>query len=279
MVDRIQFEGEETGATPPTPPVDPNRPEWLDPKFKTPEDQAKAYKALEAEFTRIKQGKPETAAAPDNAPKAPDADGGENKPDATEQKTDDKSAEDQAIEAAQAAGVDFDPYVQEFATTGDVKDESRMAIAEALAKVPAFKGLDTRDLVDKYVEGSKHTAVNDLNLITQAAGGDEQFAAMKAWASQPGNVPREQLEAYNRAVTSNDRHAAIFAVESLKAKFEAANTVDPRRKLEGNGAPTNVTQGYSSTAEMTRDMADPRYATDEAYRNMVREKIRLSKKK
>lgn len=288
MVDRIQFETEDTGAMPPAgaqSEPDPNRPEWLDPKFTKPEDLAKAYAELQARATQQQQelaalkktpaANPEDTSATSETGGAEGADGGENKPD---DKPDDKeAAEKAAIEAAQKAGVDFTPWVDEFNETGDVKPESRTAIAEALKKVPAFANLPVDEIVNDYIEGRKVSVSNDVGLMVEEAGGQEQLDAMRQWAADPKNFPRAEAEAFNKAINSNDRHAALFAIRGLRAKYEASNSVDPARRLNGEGNPSPTSSGFRSTAEMVRAMQDPRYQTDEAYRNEVRDRIKLSR--
>lgn len=259
--------------------VDPNRPEWLDPKFATPEDQAKAYRESVAQNTRLAQ---ELAALKKTPPAddatsepegSPSGEGDEKPAEKPDEKPAEKSAEEAAIEAA---GLDFTPYTAEFDSTGDVTEENRAKIAEDLAKIPLFKGQNTRDMVDKFIKGAQVDASNDISLLETEAGGVDQLTAMREWAKDPINFSRDEAIAFNNALNSKDKHAAMFAVRSLRAAYEAKNSVDPARRLDGGGNPNPSSSGFRSTAEMVRAMQDPKYATDQAYRDEIKARIKLS---
>lgn len=269
MTDRVTFEQPETGAVAPEPvaPVDPNRPTWLPEQFKSPEDMAKSWTDQRAEITRLQQGvkKPEEQTQqtpPENAEKKPDEQ--PNTEPSKEQKQDDA-----AKEVADSAGVDLAPYQQEYNTTGDVSEDNRAKIAEGLKKV---LGENARSIVDDFIEARKVVHQNDQKLFMDSAGGAENYAQMVQWASK--ELPKEQVEAYNRTVNSGDRHATLLAIEGLKSKFIAANGSAPRL-LQGGGIPTG-TAAFRSTAEMVAAMNDPRYKTDQAYRDHVAQRLAAS---
>lgn len=275
--------GPDAPETIPTP--DPNRPEWLDPKFETPEAQAQAYKELQAQFTRQQQElaklKGTAPAASEDTPATSEtsgadssAEGSENKQDDQQQQKDDdgKSEQDKAAEeAAKAAGIDLDPYRQEFETTGDVSAENRTKIIDGFKK--ALPGIDWDAAVNEFIEAKKVVVANDRAMLMEVAGGEDQYAAMLQWAAQ--SLSPAEVEAYNRQITSGDRHATQFAVEGLRAKYEKANGRVPQRVNGAGGTPDAVT-GFRSTAEMTRAMRDPRYKTDAAYREEVLAKLAKS---
>ena len=278
MVDRVTFSQDESGATPPTtptPPQDENRPAWKPEGFEGDEAAiAKSWADQRAEITRLQQElakhtKQSTPPPPaPNAATTPPADGttaGEKKPDG------EASSQDEAArEVADAAGVDLAPYQTEFDTNGDVSEESRAKIAEGLKKV---LGANARQIVDDFIDSRKVVVENDTRMFYDAAGGEENYGRMATWAAQ--NLPKQQLEAYNAQVTSGDRHAALFTLDGLKAKYEAANGKIPARVL-GGGGPAPTQGGFASSAEMRRAMADPRYKTDEAYRAQVASRLAVS---
>jgi len=268
----VQFSPEETGSVPPqdqSTQTDPNRPAWLPPQFKTVEDFAKSYNELQAAHTRTSQ----ELSALKKQPQAPDpADAG--KPEDQKPADEGKPPQDDQANAAQQvaaqAGVDLDPYQEEYNTTGDVSEESRTKLAEGLSKV---LGPNARQVVDDFIEARKVVIQNDQKMYMEAAGGQDQYSTMVEWAKS--NWSAEQVAAYNRQVQSGDRHATLFAIEGLRSKYEAANGRIPQRISATGGADTS--QGaFRSVAEMTRAMSDPRYQTDEAYREEVRQKLALS---
>lgn len=275
MVDRFTVAPEPTGAIAPEPEVDPNRPAWLDPKFETPEAQAQAYAELQAKATRDAQelarlkGTPPGTPAPSDPQLAVQDDG--QPPAGSETPKPDEPSQDEAAKAlADKAGVDITPYRTEFETTGDVKPESRAAIVEAFKKV--LPDMDWDAAVNDYIEGKKALVNNDRAMVMEAAGGEDTYAKMVQWAAVA--LPAEQVAVYNKQVESGDRHATLFAVEGLRAKYEAAVGRDPRL-LKGTGMPTTV-GGYRNVAEWQRDVRNPQYKTDPNFRDEVQRRLAAS---
>jgi hypothetical protein len=62
-------------------------------------------------------------------------------------------------------------------------------------------------------------------------------------------------------------------IELLKVK--ASKGADPKLLL-GNGGGQSAVVGYRSQAEMQRDMRDPRYKTDPAFRADVGQKLKYA---
>lgn len=263
MTTRVEFQSDPTGNAPPVTDIPADeRPEWLPENFETGEDLAKSYKEAQAEITRLKQGKPATETP------------AEKKPNDLGIKTDDDNAdtdaEDEAAKkAAESAGVDLDPYQQEFASTGDVTEEGRASIAKSLEKV---LGPNARQVVDQYIDGRKTSASHDAAAIKDAAGGDEAYSTMVNWAATA--LSPQEISVFNSQVNSGDRTSAIFAVEALRSRFERANGADPRR-FKGTFSPPSSrnVEKFKSSAEMTAAMKDPRYKSDPAYRTWVANRI------
>jgi len=250
-----------------------------------PPNVAKSYQDMRAEVTRLQQenaklrggtGTPTTSETPPDptveetpaeAPEKP-AQPDPAKPEAKPPKTADEAAQ----EAATAAGVDLNPYSEEYATTGDVTEENRAKIAESLKGV---LGENARQIVDEFIESKKVVHQNDRTMYMEAAGGEEAYQTMVNWAAQ-GGLPKEQIEAYNKQIGTGDRHATLFAIEGLRAKYEAANGRAP--KLLGNTLPPSngSVSPFRSSAEMTQAMADPRYKKDIAYREEVKKRLAVS---
>jgi hypothetical protein len=284
----VTFTSAPTGPNAPPTPAASDRPSWLPENFAAPEDFAKSYGELHAEFTRTRQElsalkgeqTPAEGQPPAPNPAAPTASAtsteqppaGTNNDQPQEQKPAESGAEaDAAKQVADAAGFDLNPFHDEYETSGDVSQDSRAKIADGLK---AVLGEGARQLVDDYIEGQKLIVQNDRKLFMDTAGGEENYNAMLAWAAE--GMQKEQKEAYNRQINSGDRHAVLFAIEGLKAKYEAANGRAPNVILTGGGGGAVTEAGYKSSAEMRRDMADPKYKTDPAFREMVKRKLAIS---
>ena len=119
------------------------RPEWLDEKFETPEDMAKAYQELQKKLSQPKETSDETQ------PTEPE----------TETTSDLNTSISQATE--------------EFAESGELSD----ATFEALEKA----GLP-RSFVEQYINGQQAVSAQQASEIKNAIGGDDNYKAMSDWA-------------------------------------------------------------------------------------------------
>jgi len=121
------------------------RPEWLDEKFESPEDMAKAYKELQKKMSETKAPKKESAKK-EEAPAEP-------------------AAMTEAIEGA----------TNEFAESGELSDKTFEALEKA--------GLP-RSFVEAYINGQQAMSVQQAAAIQETIGGEGNYAAMSEWASE-----------------------------------------------------------------------------------------------
>jgi hypothetical protein len=218
---------------------DPARPAWLPEKFKTPEDLAKSYLELEKKLSQ--------------QPKAPAQDTPQQQTPAQQ-----TPAQDQLNK------IDLDAIWSEFQKDQKLSDET-YAKAEQLG-IP-------RQLIDGFINDAVQTQQNEQREIEERGGGKTQYEAMVKWAST--GLTQAEIDAFNKAVETGTIAEALLAVDALKAKYTAANGQNPKNLLLGNGPVSNAV-GYRSRAEMVADMANPKYASDPAFRKDVEEKIKNS---
>ncbi|PBB68153.1 hypothetical protein CK228_13670 [Mesorhizobium sp. WSM4312] len=225
------------------------RPEWLDEKFATPEDMAKAY----AELSK-KLGAPKEEAKPEaektEAEKAKEA-------------ADKAAAEKDKGETPKASEVVADLSAKFLAQDGKLTDAD-YAAAEAI-------GHD-RATVDAFIAGQQALAEVATQRITSAAGGKESMDRMFAWAST--SLPAAEIDTFNKSFEGADVNAAVVAMEQLKGKYEAANGRDPT--LIGGKPAATATDVFTSWAQVQDAMKDDRYARDHAYRTTVEQKLARS---
>lgn len=255
------------------------RPAWLPPNFQTVEDYAKSLGETQAELTRAKQelaqlkkqSQPADPAA--QTPQDGNTPPADKKPDTTGKTPEGKRlevGEEEGGEVEQITPDAFAEYEQEFITTGDVSEGGR----EKIAKHPALKafGEHARSLVDDYIEGAKTRVANTTAQLKAIAGGEQGYSEMIQWART--NLPKAEIEAFNRQVNSGDFHAASFAINALKAKHVAAVGKAPNL-VTGDNVEVSTT-GFASLHAMKEAMKDPRYETDPDYRKMVEQRVRIS---
>lgn len=218
-----------------------DRPVWLDAKFKSPEDMAKAYSELEKKLG----GKPGEAPKP-------------------EQKAD-GSSQEQAEAAVSKAGLNLDELSTYYTEHGELSADHYSALAEK-AGIP-------KHFVDAFIEGQKALQDQARSRVFNEVGGEEKYGAMVQWAAS--SLSKEEVAAYNHATSSGDMEQVMLAVNGLKAKYERANGSEASFL---SGVPNATTNAYRSWAEVTRDMNDPRYASDPAFRADVERKVAATRK-
>jgi hypothetical protein len=92
------------------------------------------------------------------------------------------------------------------------------------------------------------------------------------WATN--NLSQGQIDAFNASLETGDVDQAMFAIQGLAAQYRSDVGTNPN--LMSGGTTGTSAGSYQSVAEVTRDMADPRYDSDPAFRQMVALKFQNS---
>ena len=239
-VDAMIAKGEQIEAN-----NNPDRPDWLPEKFKSPEDMANAYSNLEKKMGEgHKEQDPETVSEDEQS---------------TEAETNEQPSGSEVQQAVEAAGVDFDSLQQEY-NQGGLSEDAYTKLADA-----GFP----KNLVDSWIQGQEALANDYQSSVHNIVGGASAYDEMITWASD--NLSETETAAYDRAVSSGDLDMVKLAVSGLQSKYQTAEGTDPAL-IAGQSAPSSG-GNYGSWAEVTTAMRDPRYARDPAYRQSVADKL------
>jgi len=176
------------------------------------------------------------------------------------------------------------PSQQEQPQTPDVSDQLAKAYESYTSDknfdVSAFENVSKEDLIKAFFENSEEVpqaeesegpdlTQEQVDGMMNSVGGKEQYQQIMNWAVQ--NLPKSDIEAFDAIIESANPSSIAMAVEAMAKRFTDANGQEGRM-IQGRSAPTGV-DSYRSQAEMIRDMSDPRYETDPAYRNDVMTKL------
>jgi len=269
MVERIES-SEQTGTdVPPVEPTEPTdgRPANVPEKFWDAENKAVRTDELLKSYTELEASK-QAPGLPSDGPTDPAKPAeGDDPPKPTEGDGEGgDEAGKAAADAAKSAGVDMNALEAEFMENGKLSDE-RYTELEG-------KGF-ARGEIDEFIEFRTAKADRYMAELHGEVGGEEQFDTMATWASE--NWSEGELKEYNAAVDSQDMGRAKIAMKGLRSDFEKANGVTPKL-LDGDGGSGQSGSTYRSDAEMHRDMQDPRYKTDPAFRQDVVNKVDRTQK-
>ena len=122
-----------------------------------------------------------------------------------------------------------------------------------------------------YDEAGETLGDSEIADIKNIAGGEQGYADVVQWASE--NLPAEDIEAFDEVINTANEAAVRFAVKALVGQYEDAVGRTPDLVT---GKQSSTGQAYRSMAEVVRDMSDPRYDTDDAYRLDVMRKLERS---
>ena len=219
-----------------------DRPEWLPEKFKSPEDMSKAYSELEKKLGQSpEEGTEESEQVEEKA---------ENQEEQTEENT------SEAYQAVAEASKEF------FENDGKLSEETYNTLEKA--------GLP-RDLVDSYAAGQQALQQSEEGQIKSVAQGN--YEAMAEWANE--NLPQEEVEAFDEAVTGGTVSQAKLAVQGLYARYQ--NEVGAKPKLTQGGVNGASTMPFRSMQELARAQSDPRYKSgDKAYHEEIDRRLQVS---
>ena len=149
--------------------------------------------------------------------------------------------------------------------------------------IEKFSEMSSTDLVNAYVQSIQNNPAAQqqqevdipdaqVNQIQNSVGGEKQYTNIVSWAAN--NLPEKQVLAYDNLVASGNVEAINLALKGLKAEYDDAFG-NEGRTLQGR-APRSNDGVYRSQAELMSAMNDPRYDTDEAYRDDVLRKLENS---
>lgn len=122
-----------------------------------------------------------------------------------------------------------------------------------------------------YQEAAPILNDSEISEIKNLAGGEKGYDQVVEWAGE--NLSQEDIEAFDEVINTGNKAAVRFAVKALVSQYEDAMGRDADLVT---GKSTNKGAPYRSMAEVVRDMQDPRYENDEAYRMDVMQKLERS---
>jgi len=167
----------------------------------------------------------------------------------------------EAVEEVSQDDMQF--YSDRFAENGKLEESDYEGLAA--------KGL-SKDMVDTYIAGQQAIIQQYTAQVYSQVGGEENYTAMVQWASETFSA--EEVAVFDAAVNSGDTNQTMSAVKGLQARYQMENGTQPNL-LKGKTTGSGV-QAYASLDEMKREMQDPKYRTDPAFRERVQRKLAVS---
>jgi len=177
-----------------------------------------------------------------------------------------KTSEEESEEKTQDSPIDFNKYEQEFFEKGNLEEESYEELKD--------QGFP-KHVVDNYLKGIKAEANDQAQEIFKTVDGEENYNNMVGWAEE--NLPEEDKQAFNQAVTSGNQAQTKFAVEGLFSRYNKDAEGDkPSRVIDKGKVPKNNSGSFQSRSEVTEAMSSEKYQNDPAFRKEIERKLKNS---
>ena len=167
---------------------------------------------------------------------------------------------DEAKEVAAEAGIDYSALESEYQENGNLSEDTYKSLEE--------RGIP-KNMVDAYIAGQEAIVSTTINKMYDIVGGETQYNDMIQWAQE--SLSESEVAAFNSSLTSTE--ATEFAINGLYARYKAEQGPN---FIQGQQSRSSTSGGYNSKAEMMREMADPRYGKDPAFRAEVQRRVALS---
>jgi hypothetical protein len=161
----------------------------------------------------------------------------------------------------------FDRLYEE--SKGEFSEETLKEISNAKPEDLAKMYLDYRynNSTEKQVLSEQ-----DTSSLKNSVGGEETYSQMIKWAVD--NLSEQEISMYDSIMDAGNAAAAYFAMQALSYRFN--DSVGVEGELLQGKAPSNISKGFKSQAEVVAAMQDPRYDRDPAYRQEVMSKLESS---
>lgn len=221
-------------------------------KFRSQDDLLKAYKELESKLGKGNQEEEEEPT--------------EEQPEATEE-----APKEEAPESNET--VDYmSELTKEYDQSGTISEEAMERLAS----------MDSKELIKSYLQYYNQTSqvaqqqtlqAQQISDIKTSVGGEQAYTEMIAWAG--ANLPEADIESFNQVTATNNPAAIKFAVESLNNRYRNQEGYEAPL-VTGRAAGGDGVKPYRSQAELARDIANPLYHNDPAFRADVEARLNKS---
>ena len=183
-----------------------------------------------------------------------------------------KGSDEEVSEYAPAVNLITEASEEYYANDGQLSEET----------IESFSSMSSQDLVNAYLEiqaknpqaqaQSYELSDAQVNSVINAAGGQQNYDTVIEWAAS--NLNERQVDAFDSVVDSGNPAAINIAFQGLQSAYNEANGYEGRM-IQGK-APSSSGNSFRSQAELVAAMGDPRYDTDEAYRDDVLRRLAQS---
>lgn len=131
----------------------------------------------------------------------------------------------------------------------------------------------SKEMTDSYIAGQTAIVSKLQSAAYEPFNGADGYNAAADWAAS--NLSEAEIQALDVQLTSGNPDIVAQGAKALLDRYSAGADIEPSA-LRGGGNGAVAGTAYKSSAEMMKDMADPRYRTDSTFRADVADKLSRS---
>lgn len=211
---------------------------------KTQQELAEYKKPKEANVTTETQPPKETSVPPTDILKIPDA---------------------PAPTKESPTEADWNSWGNELRQSGDIGEETRKKIKERFG-IPD-------SIINDYVAGAKAKSAQAVQMAAQLVGGNDNLKRIIEWSQS--NLTNAERALVNDQLSSANWQTTLLGLAARMQKSQPDPTAnEPKTKVTGkvNSIPADI-EAFTTRAEMTMHIRDPRYGKDMKYTDWVQKRI------
>ena len=122
-----------------------------------------------------------------------------------------------------------------------------------------------REIVNAYITGIQAQQQQQVHDHYASVGGEQNYQNMSEWMLN--YLPAPEVDAYNRVMENGTDEEVRVLMSGMYARYQAAYSQN-YTQVQGETAPEQPA-GYQSRGQVMEALNDPRYETDQSYRDEV----------
>jgi len=156
-------------------------------------------------------------------------------------------------------------YFQEYLESGTLSEESLAELEK--------QGYKREEVIDR-LEFEKYRQEKAIAELVEPIGGIEEYTKLNEWAKD--NIPEEDLIAFTQEFQAAGPMARTAMLKDAYSLYKQSIGEPYDGIIHTNEPQSAPAKGYTSQAELQKDMSDPRYGIDRSYTQEVEKKLSRS---
>ncbi len=156
-------------------------------------------------------------------------------------------------------------YFQEYLESGTLSEESLAELEK--------QGYKREEVIDR-LEFERYRQEKAISQLVEPIGGIEEYTKLNEWAKS--NIPQEELIAFAEEFKAAGPMAKAAMLKDAYSLYKQSIGESYDGMIHTNEPQSSPVKGYTTQAELQKDMSDPRYGIDRSYTQAVEEKVARS---